>query len=364
MEKRHRSDMQKLAEEVSRVREKWHSPEEWNQLLLANRELEANIKKLNDDISRKKEMVDNLKAIKDQQDYENNAIQEELEQIKDYSEKVKKLKIEISRKDKAISEMKGVIEIYKDLERKFLDENAQITDKMKVLKNDISRKEVIIRDMKNKLESSGVENLKNLVEESEKMKDKIKKLKADCERKDLQLKNAKAKLETTEIELESALAERQNISTDAFGSLEKELKKNERLQSQLKKAEAQFRSLFDITRRIFKELSESVENLRSRAGQVLEKAYYSDCMDILNMDMNDLSEFVGHRSVGTLICRIERLLEQGEDSGEILSIFNKLLDERLELERSTNSLSGKKDERHKGDRSRTSQGYMKKNMNY
>ena len=358
IEKRHRSDMQKLAEEVTRVREKWHSPEEWNSLILNNRELENTVKKLNDELNRKKDIVDSLKAIKDQQDYENNAIQEELEQIKDYSEKVKKLKVELNRKDKVISDMKALIESYKELERKMTEENTQNSEKLRSLRNDVARKETLIREMKNRMENSGLENMKNIAEECERLKDKIKSLKADCDRKDLQLKNAKAKLETAEIELDTARAERQNLSTDAFASLEKETKKCEKLQYQLKKSESQLNSLYEITRRIFKELSESVENLRSRAGQTIEKEYYSDCMDILNMDMKDLSEFVGHKSVGTMICRIERLLEQGENTAEVIDIFNRLLDERLELEKST--MNYRKPEGKTSDtRSKTSQGIHK-----
>lgn len=357
IEKRHRLDMQKLAEEVNRLREKWHSPEEWNQLMNTNKELESNIKKLNDDVARKKEMVDNLKAIKDQQDYENTAIQEELEQIKDYSEKTKKLKLEITRKDKAITDLKTALEASKELEKKLFDDNTQMAEKIKTLKTDITRKETLIKDLKYKLESSGIDNIKIVTDECENLKDKIKKLKADCERKDLQLKNLKAKLETTEIEFESLQAERQNVSVDAFASLERELKKNEKLQSQVKRFEAQFQSLYGITRRIFKDLSESVESLRSKAGQTIEKEYYSDCMDILNMDMKDLSEFVGHRSVGTILCRIERLLEQGEDTAEIIDIFNKLLEERLDLEK--NFLRSKLEDRHMNMRSKTSQGILK-----
>lgn len=358
IEKRHRNDMQKLAEEVARVREKWHSPEEWTNLLSANKDLENSLKRINEELSRKRDIVDSLKAIKDQQDYENNAIQEELEQVKDYSEKVRKLKIEVNRKDKAICEMKNALENYKETEKKIIEDNTQMCEKMRGLKNDVARKEVLIKELKNRIENSGLENLKNVSEECENLKDKIRKLKSDCERKDLQLKNIKAKLETAEIELEAVQTERQNLSTDAFASLEKEVKKNEKLQMQLKKIELQFASLFEVTRRIFKELSDSVENLRSKAGQGIDKEYYSDCMDILNMDMKDLSEFVGHKSVGTMICRIERLLEQGENTAEVIEIFNRLLDERLELEKSTNQFKGKNEG---GSRSRTAQGYNKKN---
>lgn len=356
IEKRHRSDMQKLAEEVARLREKWHSPEEWAQLINQNRDLELTVKKLNDELSRKKEILDNLKAQKDQQDYENNAIQEELEQIKDSSEKVKKLRLDISRKEKSIYEMKGIIEGLKENERKLNDENAQLAEKNKALRNDVARKESLIKEFKNRIESSSVESARMVSDECEKLKEKMKRLKADVERKDMQIKTMKTKLETTEIELEALQTDKQNISIDAFSNLEKEIKRNDKLQGALKKTEAQFHALCNITRRIFKELSDSVEFLKSKAGQNVEHELYSDCMDILNMDMKDLSEFVGHRSIGTNLCRIERLLEQGEDMGEIIEIFKKLLDERLELEKSSGN---KKASTERSIKSKNSQGSFK-----
>jgi hypothetical protein len=90
IERRHRQDLQKLAEEVARLREKWHSPEEWSTLQTTSRELELNVRKLTEELIRKKEIVENLKAMKDQQDSENCQIQEELEMVKDASDRVKK----------------------------------------------------------------------------------------------------------------------------------------------------------------------------------------------------------------------------------------------------------------------------------
>ena len=333
IERRHRLDLQKLAEEVARLREKWHSPEEWSSVQALNRELETNVRKLNDELLRKKEIVENLKAIKDQQDSENCQIQEELEQAKDSTEKMKKLRNELSRKEKIVYDLKSALEASKESEKKLLDDNYQMADKIKSLKNEVSRKENLAKELKSRLESLSQESVKLVSDDVEGLKDKIKKLKADCERKDSQIKTFKSKLETAELELETLNAEKQNLSTDAFASLEKELRKNERLLAQLRKTEAQFQSLCSITRKIFKQLTDSVEGLKRGAAD-FDHEYYTDCMDILNMDMKDLSEFVGQRSVGTTLCKIERLIEQGEDTGEVLQIFNSLLEERLDLERS------------------------------
>lgn len=351
IERRHRQDLQKLAEEVARLREKWHSPEDWSSLQSINRDLEQTIKRLTDELSRKKDLLENLKAIKDQQDSENNIIQEELEQAKDYSEKLKKLRSELSRKEKIIYELKSALESSKETEKKVLDDNYSMAEKIKSLKNEVGRKESLIKDFRAKTENLNQENWKNMAEEVESLKDKLKKVRSDCERKELQVKNFKSKLETAEIELETLQAEKQNLSTDAFANLEKELRKNERLLAQLRKTEAQFQSLCGITRKIFKELGESVEGFRGKSAGGIDKEYYSDCMSILNMDMKDLSEFVGQRSVGTTLCRIERLLEQGEDTGEILQIFSQLLEERLDLERNnrTKRIEKSKSTKFKGN---------------
>ena len=335
IERRHRLDLQKLAEEVSKLREKWHSPEEWSQVLSTNKDLEQTIRRLNDELSRKKEIVENLKAIKDQQDSENNIIQEELEQAKDFSEKVKKLRNELSRKEKMVFDLKSALEASKETEKKVIDDNFCMAEKIKALRMEVNRKDTVIKEFKSKVESAEKADLKSLGEELENLKDKLKKAKGDCERKDLQVKGLKSKLETAEIELDNLQAEKQNLSTDAFANLERELKKSERLTGQLRKTEAQFQSLCGITRKIFKELGESVEGFKGKVGGGIDKEYYSDCMNILNMDMKDLSEFVGQRSIGTTLCRIERLLEQGEDTGEILQIFSQLLEERLDLERTS-----------------------------
>ena len=335
IERRHRLDLQKLAEEVSKLREKWHSPEEWSQLLSTNKDLEQAIRRLNDELTRKKEIVENLKAIKDQQDSENNIIQEELEQAKDHSERVKKLRNELSRKEKMVFELKSALEASKETEKKVIEDNFGMAEKIKGLRMEVSRKDAVVKEFKARVESAEKGDLRSMGEEVESLKDKLKKAKGDCERKDLQVKGLKSKLETAEIELDSLQAEKQNLSTDAFANLERELKKNERLMVQLRKTEAQFQSLCGITRKIFRELGESVEGFKGKVAGGIDKEYYSDCMNILNMDMKDLSEFVGHRSVGTTLCRIERLLEQGEDTGEILQIFSQLLEERLDLERST-----------------------------
>ncbi|CAG9335352.1 unnamed protein product [Blepharisma stoltei] len=348
LERRHRFEMQRLAEEVNRIRERWHSPEDWNQLVNTNKELELALKRVSDELNRKRDLLENYKSIKDQQENETNAMQDEIEQIKDISEKLKRMKNELGRKDKAIYEMKNALEQSRESEKRLNDDNIVMAEKLRSFKNDLARKDAMIKDLKSRLDSysSDIENGKILSDQTEKLKDQVRKLKNDCDRKDTQLKAIKVKLETTEMDLEAIQADRQNASTDAFTSLEKEIKKNEKLQQQLKKAESQLQALFNITRRIFRELSASVEGLKSKLGMSgqIDREYYSDCMDILNLDADELSEFVtpGSKSIGSTLEQIERMIDNKElDPGEVIDLFNKLVEERVELEKSSGDCAKK-----------------------
>ena len=347
LEKRHRYEIQKLSEEVNRVKAKWHSPDEWNNLLNSNKELEISLKRANEELNRKRELLENYKALKDQQETEANALQDEIEQAKDISEKMKKLKSEMTRKDKTIFEMKNSIEQYKDIEKKLTEDNTFMAERIRTMKNDLVRKDTIIKETKNKLDnlSFEFENQKSKTEQNEKLKEQVKKLKTDLERKDSQIKAVKAKLETTEMELESLQVENQTNSAETYTSLEKEIKKNERLQLQLKKSESQLQALYQITRRIFRELASQVESLKSQLGSSgqMDKEYYTDCMDILNLDMEELNEFVSAKEnpEGTLEY-IERILENKDvDPTDVLDVFNRLLEERCELEKSTADVAQK-----------------------
>jgi hypothetical protein len=84
--------------------------------------------------------------------------------------------------------------------------------------------------------------------------------------------------------------------------------------------------------------------MKSAGG--LDKNYYSDCMDILNIDMDELREFVepgsGPSQSQASMDAVDRLFEeQNIDTTEAVEMFTRLLDERVELERSTGQVSQK-----------------------
>lgn len=343
LERRYKQELNKLSTEIQSMKEKWHSPEEWASLTNSYRDLEAAYKKSQDEVNRKRELLDNYKALREQQESENIAIQDEIEQVKDISEKMRRLKAEMSRKDKTINELKMGLDTCKEVERKLCEENSILNDKVKASKNDLARKDVIIKELKAKIDSylAEFENSKNMTEQNEKLREQVRKLKIDCERKDAQVKALKTNIDTLKLELESRTVEHTQAATENFSSLEKEIKKNEKLQIQLKKTEQQLQNLYLITRRIFRELGSSVESLRTkfRSSAPLDREYYSDCMNILNISMDELNEFVSPKSqtdsLGASLEHLDRMLEQKDvDVSEVLDIFNRLIDERIELERS------------------------------
>ena len=231
----------------------------------------------------------------------------------------------------------------KEVERRLCEENTVLNDKAKASKNDLARKDVIIKELKAKIDSylAEFENSKNMTEQNDKLREQVRKLKIDCERKDAQVKALKTNIDTLKLELESRTAEHTQEATENFSSLEKEIKKNEKLSIQTKKTEQQLQNLYLITRRIFRELGSSVESLRTkfRSSAPLDREYYSDCMNILNISMDELNEFVSPKSqtdsLGASLEHLDRMLEQKDvDVSEVLEIFNRLIDERVELERS------------------------------
>lgn len=348
IERKYKAETQRLAEEVNRIREKWHSPEEWQNALSTQKDLESAHKRALDELRRKSELLDSLKSAKEQHDSEANALQDELENIKDIAEQVRKLKAEVLRKDRALQEMKTGLEQMRESERRLGEENAVLAERGKAAAADVKRKETIVRELRGKLESlnGDVETGKAASDQVEKLREQVKRLKQDVERKDSAAKLLKTKLETAEQEASSLNTRIHQASTDAFTSLEAELNKNKVLDANLKRSEAQLQALYLITKRIFRELVKSVETLKLRVSETegFDREMYSDCMDILRLSEDELKEFVGQGrdSTSGVMDQIDRLLEEKSvNVNEIIELFARLMEERAQLERSSGDVAGK-----------------------
>ena len=349
IERKYKAETQRLAEEVNRIREKWHSPEEWGNLVAGQKDLETVHKRTLEELRRKSELLDNMKSAKEQQDSEANALQDELENIKDIAEQVKRLKSEMIRKDRTLQEMKTALEQMREGDKRLGEENAVLVERLKVAQTDVKRKDTMIRDLKAKLESMGadMETGKAASDQVEKLREQVKRLKQDVDRKDAAAKLLRTKLETAEQEVSSLTSRIHQASTDAFTSLESELNKNKVLDANLKRSEAQLQALYLITRRIFRELVKSVETLKLRVTETegFDREMYSDCMNILRLSEDELKEFVGQGSrdsTSGVLEQIDRLLEEKSvNVNEVIELFERLLEERAQLERSTGEVAGK-----------------------
>jgi len=348
IERKYKAETQRLAEEVNRIREKWHSPEELVNSLAAQKDLESAHKRALDELRRKSELLDSFKSAKEQHDSEANALQDELENIKDIAEQVKKLKAEVLRKDRALQDMKTALDQMRESDKRLGEENAVLAERWKAAAADVKRKETILRELRGKLENlnGDVETGKAASDQVEKLREQVKRLKQDIERKDSTAKLLKTKLETAEQEANSLNSRIHQASTEAFTSLEGELNKNKVLDANLKRSEAQLQALYLITKRIFRELVKSVETLKLRVTETegFDREMYSDCMDILRLSEDELKEFVGQGrdSTSGVMEQIDRLLEEkAVNVNEVIDLFERLLEERAQLERSSGEVAGK-----------------------
>ena len=79
------------------------------------------------------------------------------------------------------------------------------------------------------------------------------------------------------------------------------------------------------------------------SSEGIKKEHFSDCLNILNLDMDELSEFVSAgRSFGSALELVENMLDNSDiNPAQVLEVFNKLLEERVELEKSTGEIASK-----------------------
>jgi chromosome segregation ATPase len=183
LNKQHKAEIQKLQDEILKIKKTWTDPEKYAKISKKNKDLENSVKSLKDDIARKKELMNSMKA-----NFEKSSI-EASTKISEHSskdlEKISKLNKEIARKDTMIKEFRHMNEDLKAKEKKALDDTKTLNSKIKSLKNDLLRKEKLLKETKEKLELK----IKELSEEHEdkvdhsEIKEIIKKHKQELERK-------------------------------------------------------------------------------------------------------------------------------------------------------------------------------------
>lgn len=227
--------------------------------LKREKELEAQIKALKEDINRKKDLINSLKATHEKVEKEVEEKIIKVESKKDDSDKISKLTRELSRKEAMLKEFKTQYDELKDRESKSSQEVKSLQGKLKSLKTDLSRKESMIKETKDKLEleMSSLKSDPNSSIELSKHKEIVRKYKQDIERKDLKITSLESKIITLDSTIEK-------IKSESFSeNKEKKDAKKDINSKKLKKMQEISQNALFVVRRILKDMILSAEKLRS-----------------------------------------------------------------------------------------------------
>ncbi len=217
--KKHKSEMQKLLDELIQVKNNWKSPDELVKCQEERKEAESQLKQAKDELNRKKELMRQWKEKDELRQSEAGQLMTEVSAAKDDSEKLKKVMKELLRKDQTIKSLKTAMENERGLEKQLAEENKGMLEKLKTMKAETARKDTALKAFREKSEEvkTDKENVKGKDSEIDKLKTRIatydfdvtllhNRLKQDVDRKDEQLKALKAKVESLMKDLDSAKA--------------------------------------------------------------------------------------------------------------------------------------------------------------
>jgi len=345
--KLHKSEVAKIIEELKKIKEKWINPDKHFEKI---EELEAKMKTLKNENSRKSDTVNLLKSQLSQMQLQTNNNNnsnllnnttnlnqsnlnakvnlnnlninnnnDSSNQMNALEEKVKNLQKEINRKDGVIKEFKTNLENLRNIEKKLSEDNATLTEKNKILKIDVNRKDEIIKDYKDKynllnitqknqntssnFDLNNTNNKSNLgdkdsINEASNitfLQNQVKRFKGDIDRKDDIIKTLKTKLENSNNEIEQMKTLNVKNSKNNYSELEKEQKRNENLRTKIDALIIKNENLISVIRRVFKDLILIYEkNAVKNKMNNLDKSSlnYKDGMDILNIAPDELEDYL------------------------------------------------------------------------
>ena len=180
-------------------------------------------------------------------------------------DKISKLSKEVSRKDNMIKELKVLVEELREKESKLSNESKLSSNKLKAAKSDLVRKETIVKELKDKLEN--IQNdIKNESEKSNdqvKYKEMLKKYKQEIDRRDLKISGLESQLETNSSEIERLKSENIKESRVKKSEFKNQSKKYDSVVKKVKRSEDFTQCCVVIIRRIVKDMILTVEKLRS-----------------------------------------------------------------------------------------------------
>jgi len=366
--KKHKSELQKVLDEMIQVKSTFKTPEELLKCQEEKKELENQVKVLKDELNRKKDLIKQFKEKDELRQSENGQFMSEIESVKDENEKLKKMMKELSRKEQTLKTLKISADNSKEAEKQLSEENKALVEKLKAAKAEISRKDTLLKTLKEKTEETKTEKdlTKEKENEIEKLKAKIASAKQDLDRKDDQIKSLKAKIESLMQDYEKTKSELE-IKSKTSMPAEKPKKKNAGITKQkLQAAESKNQQLSILLRTLFRELLTEIEKLRMRVGAYKkglakakaenESKFYKESLDILGLGAEDMGEFMSEKDnfeennqdLIELVTKINRIVENNEisqDYEDIIAKYKELMKEKVDLERSLSNFEEKTGEK-------------------
>jgi hypothetical protein len=338
-----KSDIGKIMDELKRIRDKWIPPERFTEQSKYIEDLERTNKSLKDDINRKKDMIQNLRSqLNEYKDKETNNQNVKTLNEKEASENIDKIKTmskDIQRKDNMIKEMKSNLDALKESDKKNQDEISQLQEKLKITKIDLQRKMEIIKELKEKVKDSSNVTDVSLNNKVDELNANIKKLKNDIDRKDGMIKTLKAKLEATNVELDQQKEFTTKMSKTTLTEVEREQKQHDNTRRRVDNLTITKENLLIIIRRVFKDLIQTYEKLRSKSNVYNSKGI-QEGLNILGVTQDELDEYLSPKA--DLHEKVNQILSEEEiDSDRLIEIYYTLKEKIFEFEKILKQISEK-----------------------
>jgi len=263
--KQHKTEVQKLQDEIKAIQNNWVEPSEVDKLAKKEKELDSQVKTLKEDLARKRDLINSLKTSQEKKEQKAVEMVSKVDSRKEDLEKIMKLSREVARKETMAKELKTQYDEIKEKEAKSQQEVKSLQVKLKTLKADISRKETMLKDTKDKLQTEIKETkqTESKTIDIAKHKDIVKKYKQDIERKDFKISSLESKLDTNASEMEKLKNESVIEAKSSKSEYFKESKKYETSVKKMRKLEEASQNAVLVLRRMMKEMILSVEKLRS-----------------------------------------------------------------------------------------------------
>ena len=325
-----KNEIKTLMDELYRIKETWVSADKKKEYINTIDSLEKNNKILKDDINKKKEYISQLKETIEKNNNEMNLIQSKTKKESSINNEIKNLKIDNNRKENIIKELKNNLEIYKNKEKKKLEEKDNISDKIKKLTNDINLKDSIIKDLKEKYEK--IQNNSNIIEIQNKTINnnnaEQKKLKDDLAKKEQLIKTLKHKNFSLSMELKETQTKQIKQNKNNTDELIKEQQSHSKTKNQLDDYHITLEKMISCLRKILKDLFIKYENVQNKKNSIQIPKSMQEGMDILGVNEYEVSLMFNPENDNNLILQeIDENLNDinNFDSDNIIQLYYKLV---------------------------------------